>query len=163
PTLPPATPAGSPRRAPSPVALSLARQLLPETRSAPASRRCPWPPPATSPRFRDDRYETSRARLPDDLLHQRIRIALVLSNLRHPPPHLLPSPTPQLPPGPLDQRLPPHFNEPLAPVLNVARQRETFFPQIILVVADCRRQLAHAVAFAGYGLHDGRRPAVFAR
>src|ERR1022692_5340466 len=78
----PATPGGFPRAAPWPAAPSPLPPSLPASLAGRAFRRTSWPPPATSRRCRDGQSDSFwLPQIVDDLLHQRIWVALMFGNL----------------------------------------------------------------------------------
>src|ERR1700694_5161486 len=97
---------------------------------------------------------------PDNFLHQRIRVALVLGDLRR---VTLEAGTVYLLARFFELRCAHHIDYPLLPVLDVLLEHEFLFLQIRLVVCDRFRQLFGPNALGCDRLDDRRRPSVVAR
>src|ERR1019366_9185973 len=157
----PATPGGFRRSAPWPAAPSPLPRSLPASLAGRAFRRTSWPPPATSRRCRDGQSDSFwLPQIFDDLLHQRIRVALMFGNLGGIARGLAFAEV--IRQHPLEKRVAQHLGDALAPVVDAACAGAAVLLQISAILFDCRQQFGSAGTSAGHGLHDGRRPTVFA-
>src|SRR5664279_6398464 len=157
----PATRCGSRRRAPSPAALFQPRRFLRASRSARASRRTFWLPPATSPQPQDDQFAScSLTQLSYDLFHQRIWIAFVFGNFGGDAIDLAVAKV--IAHNASEERVPQHFCDALAPVLDPPPAPEIVPAQMSAVTLDGLQHVRDASPVTGNSLHDRGSPVVLA-
>ena len=100
-----------------------------------------------------------RAR-PGDLLHQRVRVALVLGDLGSVAQRVLFAHV--LAQHPLEDGVAQHLQQAVAPVVDLARQDQILAAQEVFVGLHGLRDLGDACAFRGHRLHHRGHPAVAA-
>src|ERR1700691_2254726 len=97
------------------------------------------------------------SRLRGDLLHQRVRIAFVLANLRGQPCQIAIT---ELHSSLFEHGIAQHLDQTLLPVLDALVQRQIFLLQIRFIIGNRAREFLDSHTLAGDGLDDWRRPAI---